>query len=276
MTHRARRWLRLAVGAALLVPVQLWAQLRPLEPIEWAVFEPGNELAVRVGVGRYWDQRASLAGVDGRLTELADFSVVWRTDRVALEAAGTVLRLFDDEEVFAAPVPGTSAPSGRRRHDSGDYRVAATLRLTPALRPAIVALRFGTRLPTTDNRIGLDRDQTDFFAVLGGRFRRAGFSASGEAGVGINGTREPNYEQSDVLVYALSAAYRIGSIMPSVIFLGQVDGLSGRIVRGNEDLAELRIGVQAGLRRWVRVSFISGLRDASPRAGVSIYGGIVR
>ena len=276
MAHRTRRWLRVAVGAALLVPVQLWAQLRPLEPIDWSVFEPGNELAVRVGLGRYWDQRASLAGVDGRLTELGDFSVVWRMDRVALEASGSVLRLFDDEEVFAAPLPGTAAPSGRRRQDTGDYRVATTLRLTAALTPTIVALRFGTRLPTTDNRIGLDRDQTDFFAVLGGRFRRAAFSASGEAGVGINGTREPNYEQSDVLVYALSATYQLGPIVPSITFLGQVDGLSGRIVRGNEDLAEVRVGVQAGHSRWVRINLIRGLRDASPRVGVSIYAGITR
>jgi hypothetical protein len=275
MAHRHRQLLCLAAGT-LLAPLSLRAQLRPLDPFDWSVFEPGQKLAIRGGVGVFWRQRASLAGVDGRLVELGDFAAVWRTDRVALEAGGTVLRLFDDEEVFAPPVPGTRSPSGGQRRDTGDYRVATSLRLTAEAAPVAVVLRFGTRLPTTDNRIGLDRDRTDFFALVGGRFRQSRFSASAEAGVGIYGTREPNYEQSDVLVYALATQYQLGPVTPSLTWVGQADGLRGRIVRGNEDLSEVRVGLQAGTRRWVRVTLIGGLRDASPRSGMALHAGILR
>ena len=275
---RGSRWPFVAAAAAslALAPESLLAQLRPLDPLDWSVFEPGNRLAARIGIGTYWRQRASLIGVDGRLVELGDFSVLWRSERVALEASGAVLRLFDDGDVFAPTMPGTTPPSGTRRLDTGDYRVAATLRLTPAAAAMMAALRFGTRLPTTNNRVGLERDQTDFFALLGGRVRRARFSASAEAGVSLNGTRRPENEQQDVLVYALTATYQHGWMAPSVSLVGQAAGSDAPNVRGTEDLSELRFGLQLGQRQWVRVSLIKGLRDTSPRSGVTVYAGIVR
>ena len=277
MAHSTSRLLVAGVAALLmLAPDSLVAQLRPLDPIDWSVFEPGNTLAVRIGVGTYWRQRASLIGVDGRLLELGDFSVLWRSDRVALEASGALLRLFDEGNVYAPPMPGTTPPPAPRRRDTGDYRVAAALRLTPGAGSVMATLRFGTRLPTTNNRVGLERDQTDFFALLGGRLRRAGFSASAEAGVSLNGTRRPENEQQDVLVYALTATYQHDWIAPSVTLVGQAAGAHAPRVRGTEDLSELRVGLQVGQRHWIRVSLIKGLRDTSPRSGVTVYTGIVR
>jgi hypothetical protein len=134
-------------------------------------------------------------------------------------------------------------------------------------------LRFGTRLPTTDNRVGLDRDQTDFFALLGADQQSGNWHFSGEAGVGINGTRLANYEQSDVLLYAVEVRRRAGPVRIGLSMLGQED-LKTRHIRGNEDLGELRLGLRAGQRRWFEVVFVRGIREFSPELGVLIGGGI--
>ena len=85
--------------------------------------------------------------------------------------------------------------------------MSTSVLLTPPEWRAQAALRFGTRLPTSDNAVGLDRDRTDFFALAGGRLRGERLSVAGEAGVGIFGTRSEHHEQSDALVYSLAAEY---------------------------------------------------------------------
>src|SRR5262245_54555033 len=146
--------------------VPLSAQLRPLEPLPWDVLGQPATLHVSARSGWFDAQRASLAGTVGRLIELGEVRAVVRAGRVLLEFAGTPQRIFEDDSVFAAPAGGAEAPPvNRRRHDSGDYRVSTVIPLFDRRVQAV--LRFGTRLPTTDNRIGLDRDQTDFFALVG-------------------------------------------------------------------------------------------------------------
>ena len=263
--------------AGLLVPLQLRAQLRPLDPINWQVMQPGRSVSAELGAEALRGQRASLAGVEGDLLELGKFSLIWHTGRVSLEAAGTVRRFFQDKSVFAEPVEGTRAPNGSRRADSGDYRVATTVRLTPERPDLMAALRFGARLPTTDNRVGLERDQTDFFALVGGRIARGGASLEAETGVGIFGTSvQEGFEQSDVLLYAVTALYETRWLAPSVALVGQADGLRNWTIRGNEDLRELRFGVRTTGRYWIRVNVIRGLTDFSPRTGFVVTGGLLR
>lgn len=253
------------------------AQLRPLDPAEWRVWEGGRTVVAGVGGGAFADQRASPAGVEGRLVEGGNFSLVLRTGRVAFEAGGTIQRFFRDERAFAPPVGDARADDDGRRHDSGDYRIATVVRLTPEAAPALATLRFGTRLPTTDNKVGLDRDATDFFALLGGRVRRGALAASAEAGISINGTRDPAWEQRDVLVYALAAEYAARpGLVPSVSLVGNVPGLPRRVIRGNEDLGEVRLGFRAGGRRWARVELVRGTTEFSPSAGVIVAAGVAR
>ncbi len=266
----------LAALLPLLAATGAGAQLRPLEPAEWRVWEPGRTTVAGVGFGGFADQRASLAGVEGRLVEAGNFEVAWRSGRVAVQAGGTVQRFLAGESTFAAPEENVRPGQGMDRHDSGDYRIATLVRLTPERSPALAVLRFGARLPTTDNRVGLDRDATDFFALLGGRVRRGALAAAAEAGVSINGTRDPGFEQSDVLTYALQAEYARGPLVPRLAVVGQVDGLAGRSIRGNEDLGEVRLGVRAGERRWVRVELVRGYASFSPSAGVLVSAGIAR
>lgn len=275
MQHRRLPLLPLALAATLLTASPAAAQLRPLDPVDWRVFDAGTTLTVEAGGAWLDGQRASLAGVEGTAWEAGNLRLAWRSGRVAIVAGGTVQRFLTGAEPFAEPLPETEPDPDGDLHDTGDWRIATLVRLTPEGAPAAALLRFGTRLPTTDNRVGLDRDATDFFATLGGRIARGAASFQAEAGVSINGTRVVDYEQSDALVFAARAAYRLGPVVPSLAVAGQMDGKPGT-VRGNEDLGEVRLGLTAGERRWLRVELVRGFQPFSPDAGVIVAAGVAR
>ncbi|HET6762313.1 MAG TPA: hypothetical protein VFH27_01545 [Longimicrobiaceae bacterium] len=274
---------RFAVGAAawaalLAFAAPAGAQLRPLDPVAWSVFEGDHAVEAELGGAWLRGQRASLAGTQGDLWEAGNLRLSWRSGRVAVEAGGTLQRFFHERSRFAEPDPlgDVAAAPGGRRHDSGDYRIQTLVRLTPAGWSGLGVLRFGTRLPTTDNMTGLDRDATDFFFTLGGRARRGAAAVAGEAGLGIFGTRRPRFEQDDVLLYAASAEWTAGPLAATVGAVGQKHGAAHRQIRGNEDLGELRAGIRAGRRRWVRVQAVHGYERTSPRAGVIASVGVAR
>ena len=251
------------------------AQLRPLEPAQWEVFDGGKTVALSAGAGVHRGQRASLAGTEGRLVELGNFQATWRSGRIAVEGAGTPYRFFRDRSRFAPAFGGARDENGPDRHDVGDYRLATTHRLTPPGRAAAGVLRFGVRIPTTTNAVGIDRDATDFFALVGGRIDTGPLRLTGESGVGVYGTRYVDFEQSDVLVYSLGAEIPLAAVTPSLALLGQKDGVS-KEVRGNEDLSELRVGLRVGRSRWVRAQFVKGLATFSPAAGLLLSAGVSR
>jgi hypothetical protein len=274
----ARHLSSAAVAASLVVAHPAAAQLRPLDPLPWSLFQPGRTVEAELGGAWLGGQRASLAGTQGDLWEAGNVRFAWRSGRVAIEGAGTLQRLFRERSRFAAPDPlGDVAPANYgRRHDSGDYRIQTLVRLTPGSWRTLGVLRFGTRLPTTDNMTGLDRDATDFFFTLGARARRGALAASGEAGLGIFGTRRPRFEQDDLLLYAASAEWSAGPIAATFGAVGQKHGDGHAQIRGNEDLGELRAGIRAGRSRWVRVEAVHGYERTSPRAGVIASAGIAR
>ncbi len=266
----------LAALAAVRPGAPAAAQLRPIEPAAWDVFEPGRVLAATAGVGVHERQRAALAGTEGRLLELGNFQLAWRSGRIAVEASGTALRVFADETSFAPPGEGVSDVGGENRTDAGDYRISTSVLLTPPGARAQAMVRFGTRLPTSDNTVGLDRDRTDFFALAGGRVRGGRLRLAGEAGVGIFGTRNESHEQSDALVYSLSAEYAVGPMTPALLLLGHADPFDAWTPRGNEDLTELRAGARVGGRYWLQAQWVKGLMEYSPGAGVLVSAGVSR
>jgi hypothetical protein len=249
------------------------AQLRPLDQTDFRALE-GERMRVQIGSAVFFSQYASLTGVKGRLIELGDIRTSWRSGRIIVEVSGTIQRFFEEETVIGEPADGVmaSTPEGKRR-DAGDYRVQTVLRLTSDTASTAVILRFGTRLPTTDNRVGLERDQTDFFASLGAGRAVGSLHLAAEAGLGINGTRLSNYEQSDVLIFAATLERRGRVISPFLSVIGQNDLHRGS-VRGNEDLGELRGGVRAGNRRWLQVVVVRGLGRSSPHSGVMLGAGM--
>lgn len=271
---RRLRWLRL-VAAGLLWPAAGAAQLRPVDPIDWSLFDTTHTVLAGLGFGVLHNQSASLAGTRGNLIEAGNFRFAWRSGRVGLELAGTLVRRFSDETIVADPYIGSDPPNGEPRQDAGDIRAATVIRITPETTPVLLALRFGTRLPTTSEQPGLDRDRTDFFATVGANWKRGSLSLGGESGVSINGTRVNGVDQLDVWTYSMSLEYRMGSIVPHGHIVGQND-VHRRVVRGNEDLTELRLGVRAGERIWFAASFVQGLADYSPGRGVLLMAGVRR
>ncbi|HEX6368442.1 MAG TPA: hypothetical protein VF006_05910 [Longimicrobium sp.] len=271
---RTLRTILLTACAALACAPATHAQLRPLEPLEWRMFDGGRTVSAQVGAGWLQDQRASLAGTEGTLVEAGNFRAFWRTGRVVLEAGGTVQRVFEEESSFALPEPDVRADDDGTRRDAGDYRILTTVRLTREDAPVAAALRFGARLPTTDNTVGLDRDATDFLATLGGRAVRGRIAVQGEAGIGIFGTREREFEQDDLLIYALRAEYAAGALRPMLTVIGQQVGTGHSEIRGNESLGEVRLGVRAGGRRWLMAEVVKGYTDFSPGLGVLVSAGM--
>jgi hypothetical protein len=249
------------------------AQLRPLEPTDFRALE-GERMRVQIGAGVYFEQHASLTGTRGRLLELGELRTSWRSGRIIVEVSGTLQRFFKEDTVIGTPAEGVDASSADGvRHDAGDYRVQTVLRLTSDTALTAAVLRFGTRLPTSDNRVGLERDQTDFFASLGMARAVGPLHIGAEAGISINGTRLPHYEQSDLFIYAASVEAGRGIITPFVSVVGQND-MHRWTVRGNEDLGEIRAGVRIGSKRWVNAVFVRGFHESSPRAGFVLNAGV--
>ncbi|HET7583501.1 MAG TPA: hypothetical protein VFK13_01260 [Gemmatimonadaceae bacterium] len=290
--------LRVVIGCALpmlltmaATPRMARAQLRPLEPLDWRWMDQPAAAYASVGASVLDDQRASLLGAEGRLNEIGSFTLAVRVSSVVLEFGGTPVLRFDPDRVFAGPTGGADAPDGSTVNTAGQFRAATVVPLmrNPEERAFAMALRFGTQLPTTDNRAGLERDRLDFFATVSSRWRpgwhtgQAGaprVALSAELGVGINGTRDDVREQSDVLEYALRARGglgRVGSVPleGTLTWLGQADGRIGKTpIRGNERLSELRLGVRGGDARWVEVEGVAGVKEFSPDWGVRLTVGM--
>lgn len=253
-----------------LLPAAASAQLRPLDAFEWRMFEEDAAVSVQAGGGWFAGQRASLAGTEGTLVEAGNLRAFWRTGRVVIEAGGTVQRFFRDERRFAPAHGEVAGDEDGNRRDAGDWRILTAVRLTGEGAPVAAALRFGTRLPTTDNTVGLDRDAIDFFATIGGWTARGRIALQAEAGVGIVGTRETRFEQDDLLIYALRAEYDTGPVIPSLTVLGQQVGTGHAEIRGNESLGEVRIGARTTGRRWVSAEAVAGYTGFSPEYGLLV------
>ena len=261
---------RLLSLALLALPsMRLGAQLRPLDPMDWGALA-GRSVTVEIGTSYLSGQRASLAGTEGRLLEVGNYRVVWHLGRVALQASGTALWLYQDRTVFAPPLSEVQPRRGSERKDVGDQKVSTMVELTPPGSKVTAALRFGVTLPTTDDLQGIGRDETDFFATVGGRTVLGALDLGGELGLGINGTRDPSHEQVDPLLFDLSAVYELGDVAAILELAGQHDTRPGPDFRGNEDLGEARVGLRLGRTRWLSVQAVRGWTLASPNLGIMI------
>ncbi|HUF49332.1 MAG TPA: SURF1 family protein [Longimicrobiales bacterium] len=259
----------LALGAH---PVH--AQLRPLEPFDWRIFDDGFVVSAAAGMGMLWGQRASLAGSEGRLIEGGIYELTARSDRMAVTASGTAVWHFVETRQTGPPAHGVLAASDGVRSEVGVATVATAVDLSLPRWTTGLVLRFGATIPTTSDESGLDRDRTDFFATIAVHHPLGPLSLWMENGVGINGTTSSEYPQSDVWNYAFGASYALRTVRPSALLVGRQDGHSW-IVRGNEDLRELRFGIEAGHQRWIAIHYIRGLTAYSPRHGFRVGAGAV-
>ena len=105
---------------------------------------------------------------------------------------------------------------------------------------------------------------------------RGRLAAQAEAGVGIFGTRDPEFEQDDLLVYAVRAEYDAGPVVPSLTVVGQQVGSAHQEIRGNESLGEVRIGLRTNGRYFLRAEYVAGYTDFSPSDGLLVSVGTIR
>jgi surfeit locus 1 family protein len=261
------------VIALIVTPATGAAQLRPLEPLEWRVFDDNVYLIAGAGIGVLRDQPATLAGTRGTLVEIGNYSLTFRSARIAIQLGGTALWHLTEHDTLGAPADVVE-PSDGKRQDAGAAFASTAIRFSPDRWPVDLVLRFGATVPTTSDESGLDRDRTDFFALFGARYRRGRLSLMAENGVGINGTILPDLPQSDVWTYAFGAAYGARSVRLAADFVGRQDG-HAYVIRGNEDIRELRAGFDLGRAYWLRIRYVRGFDDdASPAHGLRVTGGI--
>jgi surfeit locus 1 family protein len=258
--------------ALLCLPASGHAQLRPIDPMEWRIFDGDRNALLSLGSAVLWEQTASLAGTRGRLLEIGNYSAAYRSGRFAMALGGTALLRLSHEQVYSEPIGAARPADGSVRQEPGRATAATMLLLSEPSWPVDIVVRFGTVIPTTSDDSGLDRDRTDFFALLAARYRVGRLTLAMENGVGINGTVFNDYPQSDVWAYNFGVSYRPlpGTPVRAVAALvGHQDGHSWE-VRGNEDLRELRLGLDIGTARSLRLRYVRGLLNASPRHGVQV------
>lgn len=274
---------RLSVACAALLamsrPCPSSAQVRPLDPVEWRAFDAGALVIGRVGGGVFAGQRASIGGVRGRLLETPAAVLSWtggppgRPGRLVMRAIFHPLRLLRVQSVFAQPLPGTTLLNPKLIRDAGDNALESLTRLTPDAATAagrMIAMRYGVRISTHNDKKGLDRHKTDFYGTVAGRTLLAGWSVVGEAGLGVYGTREPGHAKVLPFLYSAEARRAFGAIEPSLSLVGQA---SGRQLRGNEDLAEVRAGLRVGRSHWLEATLVRGLVRYSPSFGLLVFAG---
>ncbi len=215
------------------------------------------------------DERASIAGTEGRLWEVGTFGLTGGFGRVAVRVSGTAVRLFEDDHAFGPPEEGTAPSVSEHRRDAGDVRVETIVRLMRHA-PFEGGIRLGTRLPTTDDEVGLERDRTDFWATLGGGWQRGSLRIEGEAGIAIIATREEAPEQVDPLIGSLRVRLDGSTLEPWIAAVWQHDTRSGPNVRGVEDSRELRAGFGVGSAWRLRFEGLAGLEPFDPEWGVGV------
>ena len=258
--------LALAFAGLALLPAVAHAQLRPLDPFEWRILETGHNVVGSFGSGITFDQPVPLAGSEGRLLELGSYRLLWRSGRMGIDVAGVAVWHHTQQDSLEPPAAGVRPPENGVRKDFGPAIASAFIRLSSAQSSTALLVRFGARLPTTSHHSGLERDETDFFALAGARWGGESWALAGEAGVGIHGTVRDGYRQSDVLIYNVGLRRTLGPAAASASLVGHLDGHDWR-VRGNEDLSELRLGLQAGRSRWVQATYVRGVSGYSPDYG---------
>ncbi len=259
----------LAVTLLLFASAHAAAQMRPLGPVFWDGFELARGSAA-VGMAIYSDQPVARAGVRGRLVEWGDLHGTVRVGKVLFEASGTARRVLTERAPFGVREAGVQSAVDGTRSDTGDFRFLTTVMITDPPGSTDLAFRFGARLPTTDEVVGLERDQTDLFFTLATRWRALGWSVFAEAGLGIFGTAQDVPDQTDPLLYMLGFELPRGPVSAQFGWIGHYDTRAGGPPPGNNHLSELRLRLSTTGPLWIEAVGVAGLAEHSPGYGLEL------
>jgi hypothetical protein len=270
-----------AICLILICGICLNAQQRPLITEDVDIIESG---AIRIGTGVEFLQNAKfpLSGLKGDLTRVGvvDFEVGFAPN-VQFEISGTLQNfLAVNSQTRPAPIPLDISPTGNSTNDTGEFSVAAKIKLRneTANLPSL-GFKVGFQIPNTNQARGIGTNQNNIFGLLlvGKKFgktfadRGRRFNAYGNIGIGIMPAPLESFTQNDVLLYGLAGSYRINDRFNIVSEVnGRVNTRSGRAPLGTESLGEFRLGTQiraSGLK--FDAAAILGLTRNSPRTGVA-------
>jgi hypothetical protein len=95
-------------------------------------------------------------------------------------------------------------------------------------------------------------------------------------GIGILGTRYPEHEQVDPILFAGELSWDFGWAIADLEVAGQHDPRRSEDLRGNEDLGEVRLGLRTSGERWVRIAAVRGWETYSPGFGIILEVGMIR
>ncbi len=253
------------------------AQQRPLITDDIDIVPTGS-VEVSAGVDFFQNAKFPLSGLRGDLTRIGDIRIRQGfASNVEIQIEGTLQNFLAINSSFGPSAIPLNV-SGNSTNDFDDITVSAKIKLLNETKtlPAI-GMKFGFRMPNTDQARGIGTNQINIFSklIIQKRFgKRAGrtplANIYGNFGLGIMNAPLANFTQNDVFLFGVAGIFRINDRINIATEVNGRSSIRRNAPLGTESLAQLRIGTQikaSGLR--FDTAAIFGLTRFSPRTGVT-------
>lgn len=255
----------------LLAACSVHAQQRPLITEDVEVTKPG---AIRFEFGFDFVQgkKFPLSGLEGDLSRIGVVSATFGlAPNVEVELGGVIHNALSINRQYQPSAIPLKLNSPNSTSDVGDFFIATKIKFrNEGRRTPSFGVRFGAELPNSNQERGIGINQTNFFATLLASKNLGRVRVTGNLGLGIQTAPVNLFTQNDVLLYGLSAVYRVND---RVSLLGEVNGRANTrrsVPLGTESNSEARFGARfraAGLM-W-DFAGITGFAKQSPKSGVT-------
>jgi hypothetical protein len=259
----------LSLCAFLVFPAR--AQQRPLITEDVETAGPGV-IRFEFGFDFLQGKKITLSGLEGDLSRLGVVTLTMGlAPNVEVEMGGVIHNALGINRQFQPSAVPLQLRSPNSTSDVGDFFVATKIKLrNEGRRMPAIGTRFGVQLPNSNQARGIGVNQTNYFSTILATKNIGRLRVTGNVGLGILTAPVDLFTQNDVLLYGLSAAYRVND---GVTLVGEVNGRANTrrsVPRGTESDNEARLGARfraAGLM-W-DFAAISGFAKQSPRSGVT-------
>lgn len=261
----------LMLFALLVLVYPVYAQQRPLITEDVEIINPG---AVRIEFGFDFvqDKKFPVSGLQGDLSRLGVVSLTMGlAPNVEVEIGGVIHNALSINRQYQPSAIPLNLKNPNSTSDVGDFFIATKIKLRKEGRfmPAL-GNRFGVQLPNSNQARGIGINQINYFTTLLATKNIGRLRVSANIGLGIFTAPLNLFTQNDMLLYGLSAAYRVND---RVTLLGEINGRANTrksVPRGTESDNEARFGARfraAGLM-W-DFAGITGFAKQSPKSGVT-------
>ncbi len=229
-------------------------------------------MRAEVGFDFLQDVTFPLSGLSGDLTSVGVVDVRLGVGKIVeVQLQGAVQNFLDVKKRGASFVPVLELTGPQSTHDTGDFSIATKIRIfgEQERRPSL-AMRFGFKMPNSNQARGIGSNTTDVFAMLILQKHFGKLNLFGNAGVAILQSPNAKFSQNDVLLYGGAFMYPLHRRLNAV---GEVAGrYSAREINadligtGNRSQARLGLQIFAGGFQW-DVAGIAGLARNDARTG---------